>query len=159
MQIRWSVLVDTDAIYTEARQVFGPDARLDYLNLPKKIVEFFQDVSFFTEKKAIVLRHGKEWQGFIDSLEKFGYNVIPIDRGMRSHTIPVEMKGMLNRCESMIVITSGDRARDYSIIPSQDKDPPRQIRILTFEPMEFPVDGVVFNHYQINRDWLWIRDY
>lgn len=154
--MNWSLFVDTDSLYIETRKRFGVDARLDYLSLPLYIVNQLGDINFFQEKVALVMRHGKEWPAFVGSLERFGYIIIPTDRGMQPITIKAQVLNMVEEADGIVLVTASDK---IAVLVEEVIQSGAHICVATFEDNgtlrkafenEKMVDILI-----MNEEWLW----
>lgn len=157
----WSLFVDTDFVYLESRRLYGSSARMDYLHLPLYIVESAGDIDFFQSKLALVMRHGRDWGMFAKSLERFGYDVVPTDRGMQPHTVSSIVTHMVMEGQKVILVTAAERLNEDFLVRLLENG--GVIRLATFG--NEAKDGVVVtltNGEQVsvdtlfmNRSWLW----
>lgn len=108
-QILWSLFVDTDSLYLHTRQRFGVSARMDYLQLPANIIQRARDIEFFQDKVALTMRLGKDWGAFSESLQRFGYDTIPADRGMQPMTIATKVMALMGTCNGIVIVTSSNK--------------------------------------------------
>lgn len=154
--MNWSLFVDTDSLYIETRRRFGIDARIDYLNLPLNIVRRLQEIKFFKDKIAMVMRHGKEWPTFVGSLERFGYQVVPTDRGMQPITISAQVVEMAEGARGVVIVTANDR---ISPLVTQILNSGSTVCLATFDE-EFSIKKTFENEEMVNilimdEEWLW----
>lgn len=104
----WTLFVDTDSIYQEMRDRFGDKARMDYMELPAMLLRH-SGISQFVEMYALVLRYGKSWRHFSDSLKRFGYNVVFTDRGVQPMTLAIEVSRLASEVEGIVLVTASRR--------------------------------------------------
>ena len=153
---RWSLFVDTDSLYLHTRQTFGITARMDYLRLPLKIIQNSTNIDFFHEKMALVMRLGKDWQIFSDSLKRFGYDTVPADRGMQPITIGTKVMSLMNFCNGVVIVTSSNK-----VLPliKQIKDFGGLVKVVSFSKdvllEEQNIEALDVDIILMNQEWLW----
>lgn len=155
LPLKWSLFVDTDSLYLQIRKMFSSAARMDYLRLPFHLSQNTVGVEYFEEKMALVMRMGKEWPSFSESLMRFGYEVVPADRGMQPITIGTKVMSLMHKSTGIVFITGSDK-----ILPliHQILDMQGNVKIATFDP-------ILFNKYEdtldnvdiilMDQSWLW----
>lgn len=150
--IKWSLFVDTDSLYRHTRQLFGVSARMDYQDLPKKIMEHTRDIEFFSEKIALVMRLGKNWDIFSESMSGFGYKTIPADRGTQQIIIATQIMSLLNVCDGIAIVTSSDKI--LPLVQKMEEDG-CLYKIISFSRELFEGDKFFENVLLMDQDWLW----
>lgn len=157
----WSLFVDTDFVYLESRRLYGSSARMDYLHLPLFIVESAGDIDFFQCKRALVMRHGRDWCTFAKSMERFGYDVVPTDRGMQPRTVSAIVTKMIADGQKVVLVTAAERLDEGFLVGILEHG--GVIRLATFG--EDSQAGVIVTmgdgHTQpiktlfMDQSWLW----
>ena len=104
----WGIFVDTDSLYLEMRNRFGLQARMDYLRLPDRLMGL-TGIPEFIEKKAMIMRHGRGWENFGNSVKQLGYSLCFTDRGVQPVTLTIEIMHLLDRVESGIVLVTASQ--------------------------------------------------
>lgn len=154
--MKWSLFVDTDSLYLDTRKRFGPSARLDYLNLPYNVAHNSRGIHFFQEKLAIVMRHGREWPSFVGSLEKFGYVVVPTDRGLQPLTIAAHVMSLTQRATGIVIVTASDK---IGPLVEQILTEGCQVKVSSFLPESALASscGEKVEILTMDDSWLWIQ--
>jgi hypothetical protein len=154
--VKWSLFVDTDSLYLYTRQIFGVLARVDYLRLPLRIIETTKDIDYFYEKMALIMRLGKNWAVFSESLKQFGYETIPVDRGMQPITIGTKVMSLMTSSNGIVIVTSSNKI--FPLV-QQIKSAGGLVKMVSFSKdslfSEPDINESEIDFIPMNKDWLW----
>lgn len=151
----WALIVDTEFLYMGIKRRFGRNARVDYLRLPENVVNGLAQIQYFIDKRAIVMRHSNVWEGFAASLERFGYTVIPTDRGLHPRAVSKQAEKFLEDGVDLVMVSSLDRVMDFASSFGH-----LQVKVFTFTEEGREILGPNGGHVEvldIDQNWLWRR--
>jgi len=157
----WNLFVDTDSLYMEIKRQYGQHARVDYIDLPLNIARTLPELDHFDEKVALVLRHGDTLQPFWNSLERWGYRVIPTDKGMQQITVGSQVNELASRCDGLVIVAAGCWLR---VLAQQVLDKGNKVVLATpphndhtnpeIDAATMPLE---YRRVVIDHRWLWKR--
>ena len=148
----WGLIVDTDSLYREMEERFFSQERVDYLQLPKILLEMMNLDSFEMQKALVLRRKGTMWKSFSDSLERFGYDIVLTERGVQNMTLALEMSQMSMVAGGLVLVTASKRVGP---IVDSLKKLNKPIKIAAFEWVDSS-DGVDPKSFlQLDRRCLW----
>jgi len=155
-QKKWVLYIDTDSLYMHMKENLDEVARLDYLKIPSVIYK--ERTIFFDEKYTLIMRHGKSWKTFSESLEKFGYSLVPCDKGMQLSMINQIYYIMQTYSDGIVLVTSND---EIGNLIEQVLESGKRVVLYTFSGSKSQylpfLKNKLFSLYEINDTWFWKR--
>jgi len=155
--MRWGIFVDTDSLYLGIREKFGQRSRMDYLRLPERLASVC-GVDDFQKLVAMVVRYGRGWQFFGESLRRFGYEIIVANRREQQLRIGLEVPKVLFGVDGLVVVTASP---NVSALVDHVLFCGKTIRVASFFPtIDFgseirDMPGLIL----MDENWLWTEDF
>ena len=95
---------------SDLRVRYGLQSRMDYLDLPEQLLrKASSDLREFGVMRALVMRYGKSWQHFSESLKRLGYQVVYTDKGVQPMTLTLELVRLAEEVDGIVLVTASRR--------------------------------------------------